>query len=58
MHKLELTLNKFNARGLKCNIEKAFFGQTKIEYLVSWVTINGVKPLDKNRSNKKYDTTD
>ena len=33
IHKLELTLNKLKEKGLKCNIEKYFFGQTEMEYL-------------------------
>ena len=52
VHKLELTLNKLKESGLKCNIEKYFFGQTKIEYLGLWVACDGVKPTDKIRSNK------
>ena len=28
VHKLELTLNKPKVKGLKCNIEKSWFGQT------------------------------
>ena len=30
IQKLELTLNKLKGKGLKCNIENYFFGQTKI----------------------------
>ena len=30
---LKLTLNKLKECGIKCNIEKYFFGQTKMEYL-------------------------
>ena len=41
--KLELALNKLKESGLKCNIEKYFFGQTKMEYLRFWVTRDGVK---------------
>ena len=47
-YKQELTLNKMNGKGLKCNIEISFFGQTKMEYLGFWVTFDGVKPI-KNR---------
>ena len=36
----------------KCNTEKYFFGQTKIEYLGSWETRDGVKPIDKTRAIK------
>ena len=41
---LELALNRLKGKGLKCNIEKYFFGQTILEYLGCWVTRNGVKP--------------
>ena len=46
-HNLELMLNKMKGRRLKCNIENSFFGQTKMEYLVFWITRNGVKPINK-----------
>ena len=32
--------------GLKCNIEKSFFRQAKMEYLGLWVTHDGVKPIN------------
>ena len=44
---MELTLNKLKVKGLKCNIEKSFFGQTKMEYLGFGVTCNDVKHIDK-----------
>ena len=44
---LELTLNKLKGKGLKCNIEKSFFGKTEMEYLGFWVTRNGVKPINR-----------
>ena len=47
MQKLELPLNKLKGKGLKCNIEKSFFEQTKMEYLGFWVTHDDVKPIDK-----------
>ena len=47
LHKLELTLNKLKESGIKCNIEKSFFGQTKMEYLGLWVTCDEIKPIDK-----------
>ena len=37
---------------------KSFFVQTEMEYLRSWVTREGVKPVDKNTSNRKYEATD
>ena len=40
--KLELTLQKLKDNGLKCNIEKSFFRQTKMEYLGFWVTWTGI----------------
>ena len=48
VQKLELTLTKLKVKGLKCNIENSFFGQTEMEYLGFWVTRNGVKPIHKN----------
>ena len=48
VHKLELMINKLKGKGLKYNIEKLFFGQTKIEYLSFWVTRDVVKPTSKN----------
>ena len=47
IQKLELTLNKVKVKGLKCNIEKSFFGQIKMEYLVFWVTSYGVKSINR-----------
>ena len=44
---MELTLNKLKKSGLKFDIEKSFFGKTKMEYLDFWVTHDGVKPLNK-----------
>ena len=43
VQKLELTLNKLKGKWPKCNIEKSFFGQTKMEYLRLWVTCDGIK---------------
>ena len=40
--------NNLKEKGLKCNSEKPFFGQTKIECLGLWVTCNGVKYLNIN----------
>ena len=48
IQKLELALNKLKERGLKFNIQKYFFRQTKEEYLGFCVTRNGVIPLNKN----------
>ena len=47
VNKLYLTLNTFIGKGIKCNIEKSFFGKTKMQYLLFWVTYNGVKPKKK-----------
>ena len=41
-------LNKLKRKGLKCNIEKYLFGQTKMEYLGFWVTRDDVKPINRN----------
>ena len=46
LHKLELTLNKLKGEGLKCNIEDSFFSKTEIEYLVLWVSRDGVKAIN------------
>ena len=40
-------LNTMMERGLKCNIEKSFFGKTEMEYLGSWVTHDGVKRINR-----------
>ena len=37
---------------IKFYIENSFFGKTKMEYLVFWVTWDGIKPIDKNKNNK------
>ena len=47
-------LNKLKEKGLKCNIENYFFGQTEMEYLGFWVTHNGAKSINKNISHNKY----
>ena len=47
-HKLELTLNKLKGKRLKCNIEKYFFGQTKMEYLALWVARDSIKSTNRN----------
>ena len=44
--KLESTLNKLKVKGLKCNIEKYFFGKIEIGNLGIFGTRNGVKPID------------
>ena len=48
VHKLELTLNKLNKNGLKFNIERYLFGQTKITYLGLWVARDDIKTSNKN----------
>ena len=40
-------LKKKQKSGIKCGIERSFFGKTKMEYLGFWVSQNGVKPIDK-----------
>ena len=42
-----LTFDKLKEKGIKCNIEKSFFGQTEMEYLGFWVTRNCVKPINR-----------
>ena len=44
---IELTLNKLKGKGLKCNIEKSFFGQTKMVYLVLWVKCDDFRPINR-----------
>ena len=51
VNKLELTLNKTKKKWIKINVKNYFLEQTGMEYLDSWVTHNGVKPVDKNASN-------
>ena len=34
-------------KGLKCSIEKSFFGKITIEYLGFWVTSDRITPADK-----------
>ena len=48
LDKLELVLKKLRENELKCNIEKSYFGQTKMEYLGFWVTRTGIQPINKN----------
>ena len=52
VQKLELALNKLEEKGLNCNTSNYFFGKTEMRYLGFWVTRDGVKPIDKNTSNK------
>ena len=47
LDKLELTLQKLKENGLKCNIEKSSFRQTKMEYLGFWVNSTGIRPINK-----------
>ena len=46
---LELTMNKLKFKGLKCDIEKSYFRQTKTEYLGLCVTRDSVKPINNKR---------
>ena len=45
LEKLELTLKRIKAVGLKVNAEKSFFARTELEYLGHWVTREGLMPL-------------
>ena len=45
--KLTNDLTKLLNAGLKVNIDKYFFGQTKLEYLGYWITCEGIQPLPK-----------
>ena len=57
VQKLETTLNKLKGIGLKYDIEELFFGQTRMEYYGFWVTRDGVKPIDKEFKELKYEVT-
>ena len=57
LEKLELTLQKLQYNGLKCNIEKSFSGQTEMEYLGLWVTMTGIRIMNKNISHSKHECT-
>ena len=46
VEKSELNINRLKGKGLKCHIEKSFFGQTEMKYLGFWVTYDGVKPMN------------
>ena len=47
-----------NFKGLKYNIGKYFFVKNEMQYLGLWVTRDGIKSIEKNTSNKKYEATD
>ena len=47
LNKLELVLTNIRENGLKCNIERSFFGQTNMEYLGFGVTQRGIRPVNK-----------
>ena len=47
LEKLELNLKNIKYNGLKCNIEKSFYGQTEMVYLGFWVTQTGIQPIKK-----------
>ena len=47
VQKLELTLNKLKAKGLKCNIKKYFSEQTEMKYLGFWVTCDDVRSINR-----------
>ena len=48
LQNIEVKLIKLKVKGLKCNIEKSFFGQTEMKYLGFWVIHDGAKPINKN----------
>ena len=47
VHKLDSTLNELKGKGIKCNIEKSFFGKTEMEYLGFLVTRDVVKTINR-----------
>ena len=46
LDKLELLIKNLIANGFKFNIEKAYFRQTKMEYLGLWVTRIGIQRIN------------
>ena len=52
--KLEQVLIKLQEKGLKYNIEKYLFVQSKMEYLSLWVAREGVSTTEKNKSHSRY----
>ena len=53
IHKLESTINKLKEKGLQCNTEKSFLGQTEMGYFGFWVTRDNVKSTDKKYNQYK-----
>ena len=47
LDKLELVLKNLRVNGIKYNIEKSYFGQTKMEYLGLWGTQTETRPISK-----------
>ena len=39
-------INKLKEKKLKCNIDRSFFGHTKMELLRFYATRNGVNPIN------------
>ena len=53
---MELDSNNLKESGLECDTG-FFLCKTEMEYSGFWVTCDSVKPIDKNRINEWYDTT-
>ena len=47
LNKFEHVMKILRMNGLKCNIEKLFFGHTKMNYLGLWVKRTGIWPVNK-----------
>ena len=47
LNKLDQVLQNMKQNGIKCNTEKSLFGQTQMEYLGFWVTLIGIRLLNK-----------
>eukprot|EP00957_Ditylum_brightwellii_P175341 13348231-Ditylum_brightwellii.AAC.1 len=47
LQKLDKVLERLKCAGLKINAHKSFFGCQELEYLGYWVTMLGIKPLQK-----------
>ena len=45
LEKLDTTLSRLKAAGLKVNAKKSFFAQSELEYLGYWITHKGVQPM-------------
>jgi hypothetical protein len=47
LYKLQSVFNRLRGAGLKVNAKKSFFAKTELEYLVFFITRNGIQPIPK-----------